>query len=115
MKEDEARRLQISGSSRRMKKEAGSQDLLSFESCKSSAAEHAEEMSLESPGKMQDEQEVVGETPGNATRGRGEVGWRLELEGETETLETKVFWNGAPRAEASEKFQKGKRSARERI
>ena len=40
---DEARRLQITGSSRRMKKEADSQDLLSFESCKSSAAEHAEE------------------------------------------------------------------------
>ena len=41
---------------------------------------------------MQDEQEVVGETSGNATRGRGEVGWRLELEGETETLETQKFF-----------------------
>ena len=30
---DEARRLQRSGSSRRMKKEADSQDLLSFQSC----------------------------------------------------------------------------------
>ena len=43
---------------------------------------------------MQDEQEVMSETSGNATRGRGEDVWRLEPEGETETLETKVFWNG---------------------
>ena len=77
-----------------MKEEAGSQDLLSFESCRSSAVDHVGEMSLESPRKMQDEQEVMSETSGNATRGRGEDAWRLEPEGETETLETKVFWNG---------------------
>ena len=53
--------------------------------------DHVEEVSLESPRKMQDEQEVMGETSGNATGGRGEDGWRLEPEGETETLETKVF------------------------
>ena len=39
---------------------------------------------------MQDEQEVMSETSGDATRTRGEDGWRLE----TETLETKVFCNG---------------------
>ena len=51
-----------------------------------------EELSPESPRRMQDEQEVMGETSGNATRGRGEDGWRLEPEGKTETLETKVFF-----------------------
>ena len=50
----EARRLQRSGSSRRMKKEAESQDLLSFESCRSPAVDHLEEMSQESPRKIQD-------------------------------------------------------------
>ena len=91
---DEARRLQRSGSSRRMKKEADSQDLLSFESCRSSAVDHVEEISLESSTKRQDVQEVMGETAGNATTGRGEDAWRLELEGETEALETKVVSDG---------------------
>ena len=48
-----------------------------------------EEMSRESPREMQDEQDMS-ETSGNATRGRGEDGWRLEPE-----RETKVFWNRA--------------------
>ena len=56
--------------------------------------DHVDEMSLESPRKVQDEQEVTSEASWNATRRRGEDAWRLELEGETETLETKVFWNG---------------------
>ena len=43
---DETRRLQRSGSSRRMKKEADSQDLLSLESCRSSAVDYTEEVSL---------------------------------------------------------------------
>ena len=55
-----------------------------FESCRSSA---------ESPRKMQDEQEVS-ETSWNATKEKEEDGWRLEPEGETETLKTKVLWNG---------------------
>ena len=84
---DEARRLQRSGSSRRMKKEADLQDLLSFESCRSSAVDHVEEMSLESPRKVQDEQKVMSETSGNATRGREEDAWRLEPEEETEMPE----------------------------
>ena len=75
---DVARRLQRFGSSRRMKKEADSQDLLSFESCRSSVVDHVEEMSLESPRKMQEEQEVMSETSGNATSGREEDEWRLE-------------------------------------
>ena len=77
-----------------MKKEADSQDLISFDSCWSSAVDHVEAMSVESPRKMQDEQEAMSETPGNAKRGRGEDACRLEPEGETETPETKVFWNG---------------------
>ena len=52
-----------------MKKEADSQDLFSLESCRSIGVDHVEEMSLESRRKMQDEQEVMGETSGNATRG----------------------------------------------
>ena len=90
----EARRLQRSGSSRTMKEEADSQDLLSFQSCRSPAVDHVEEMSLESPRKIQDVQVVMSETAGKATRGRGEDAWRLEPEGETETLETKVVSNG---------------------
>ena len=42
---------------------------------------------------MQDEQEVMSETSGNATSGREEDAWRLELEGESETLKTKVVSN----------------------
>ena len=91
---DEARRLQRSGSSRRIKKEADSQDLLSVVSCRSSAVDHVEDMSLESPRRMHDVQEVVGETAGDATRGRGEDAWRLEPEGEAATLETTVVSDG---------------------
>ena len=49
-------------------------------------------MSLESPRKMQDVQEVMDKTAGKATRGRGEDACRLEPEGETESLETKGFF-----------------------
>ena len=80
-----------------MKKEADSQYPLFFESCRSSAVDHVEEMSLESQRKMQDVEEVMGETAGNATRGRGEDAWRLETEAETETLETKVVSERRPR------------------
>ena len=77
-----------------MKKEVGSQDLLSFQSCRSSAVNHVEETGLESPRKIQDAQVVTSETAGKATRGTGEDAWRLEPEGETETLETKVVSSG---------------------
>ena len=46
---EKARRLQRSGSSRRMKKEMDLQNLLSFESCRSSTVDHVEEM--ESPSR----------------------------------------------------------------
>ena len=87
---DETRRLQRSGSSRGTRKEADLQDLLSFESRRSSAVDFFEVLSPESPRKMQDEQEVMDETSWNATRGRGEDGWRQEPERVTETLETIV-------------------------
>ena len=48
--------------------EADSQDLLSFESCRSSAVDDIEEMSPEFLRTMQDEQEMMSETSGNATR-----------------------------------------------
>ena len=57
---DHARRLRRFGSTRRMMKEADSQDLLSCESCRSSVVDHVEEMSLEFLRKTQDEQEVMG-------------------------------------------------------
>ena len=91
---DEARRLQRSGSSRRMKKEVDSQGLLSCESCRSSAADHVEEMSLVSPSKMQDVQEVMSETAGNAMRGRGEDAWRLEPDGKRRRWKPESFRTG---------------------
>ena len=77
-----------------MKKEADSQDPLSLQSCRSAAVDHVEEMSLESPRKIQDVKVVTSETAGKAKRERGEDAWRLQPEGETETLETKVVSNG---------------------
>ena len=92
---DEARRLQRSGSSRGARKEADLQDLLSFEFCRSSAVDHIEEISPESPRKMQDEQEVTSEASWTATGEEAEDGRRLEPEGETETLEVIVLGNEA--------------------
>ena len=89
-----ARRLQRFGNTRRMKKEADYQDFFSFNSCRSSVVDQVEEMSLESPRKIQDVQMVMSETAGKATRGRGEDAWRLEPQGGTETLENKVVSNG---------------------
>ena len=73
-----------------MKRKADFQDLLSCESCRSSAVDHVEEMSLESPRKMQDEQEVMSEISGSATRGRGEDAWRLDQKARRRRWETKV-------------------------
>ena len=53
--------------------------------------DHVEEMSLESPKKIQDVQVVMSETAGNATRGRGEDAWRLEPEGEMRRWKPKLF------------------------
>ena len=82
--------MQRSGNSRRMKKDMDLQNLLSYESCSSSTVDHVEEMSLEYPRKRQDGQEVMDDSAVKATRGRGEDAWRLEPEGETEMLETRV-------------------------
>ena len=68
-------------------KEEDPQDLVSFQSCRSSAVDRVEEMRLESPRKIQDVQVVMSETVGKATRGRGKDAWRLEPVGETETLD----------------------------
>ena len=87
---DEARRLQRSGSSRGTRKEADLQDLLSFESRRSSAVDYIEEISPESPRKMQDEQEATSEASWNAKGSKEENGWRLEPEGGKETPETVV-------------------------
>ena len=78
---DVARRLQRFGNTRRMKKKAHSQDLLSFGSCRSSVVDQVEEMSLEFPRKMQDEQQVMSGTAGKEMSGRREDAWILEAEG----------------------------------
>ena len=52
-----------------------SHDLLSFESCRSSAVDHLEEMSLESPRNMQDAQVVMSEAAGKERR---EDAWRVK-------------------------------------
>ena len=50
---DEARRLQSSGNSRRVRKDMDLQHPFSSESCRSSTVDHDEEMTLESPSKRQ--------------------------------------------------------------
>ena len=72
---DEARRLQRSGSSRLTRKEADLQDLLSFESCTSSAADYIEEISLESPRKMQEVASEASWTAGEKKEDMG-GGWK---------------------------------------
>ena len=84
-KRDEARRLQRSCNSRRVRKEVDLQHSFSSESCRSSTMDHDEEMTLESPRKRQEVQAVMKET-----RGREEEAWRLEPEEETEMPETRV-------------------------
>ena len=64
-KRDETRRLQRSGSSRRMNMEADSQDLPSVNSCRSSAVDHVDEISLQSVRKSHDAQVVMSEIAGN--------------------------------------------------
>ena len=69
------------------------QNLLSFESCRSSTVDHVEEVSLEPPRKRQDVQEVRDETAGKGTGG-GEGAGRLGPEGETEMPVTRVVSDG---------------------
>ena len=75
---DEARILQRFGSSRWMKMETDSQDLLSVQSCRSSAVDHVEEISLESSRICQDVQVVMSEIAGKEMRGSGGDAWSLE-------------------------------------
>ena len=93
-------------------KEADTQYRLSFESSRSLAVDHVEETSQESPREIQDVH------AGTAMGGRGEDAWRLEPQGERETMETKVVSDGWKASAwtlivkvtmgASEKFQNGK-------
>ena len=91
---NEARRLQRSGNSRRMKKEVDLQYLFSSESGRSSTVDNVEEMTLESPKKRQDVHEEMEETAWKATRGREHDAWRLEPEGATEMPEARVVEEG---------------------
>ena len=79
---DEARRLQSSENSRRMKV-LDVQHPTSSESCRSSMVDHDEEMTLEPPRKRHEVQEVMKETEWKVARGREEEAWRLEPEGKT--------------------------------
>ena len=51
-------------------------------------------MTLESPRKRQEVQDVMEESGWEETRRREEDAWRLELEGETEMPETSVVADG---------------------
>ena len=99
---DEARRLQRSGNSRRVKKDAESQHSFSSESCGSSTVDHDEEMTLKPPKKRQDVEEVMDETAWKATRGREEDGecrkqepYRSAWKASTWTSTVKATMNGS--------------------
>ena len=63
--------------------------------CRSSTVDHDEEMTLKSPRKRQEVQEVMKETEWKEARRREEEeAWRLEPEGETEMQETGVVADG---------------------
>ena len=115
---DEARSLQRSGSLRRIKEEADSQDLLSVQSCISSTVDHLEEISLESSRKMQDEHELISEIAGMDMSGREEDAWRLETKVVSHGVEgVHVDPNGEgthARRQVKNEFQKAKRSASRR-
>ena len=81
---DEARRLQSSGNSRRVRKGLDLQHPASSESCRSSMIAHDEERTLEPPRNRREWPEW------EETSSREEDAWRLEPEGETEVPETRV-------------------------
>ena len=69
---------------------------MSVESCSSSMACDMEEVCSESSRKMKDMEETTSETSWTAvTKGKDEVVWTLELEGETERPGAIVPLNGA--------------------
>ena len=82
------------GSSRRTKKEADSQDLLSFQSCRSSAVDHVEEISLESSRKSQNVQVVMSETAGKARREEEKMRGDWNQKGTLRRWKPKLFRTG---------------------
>ena len=115
---DVARRLQRFGYTRGTKKEADSQDFLSFDSCRSSAVDHVEESSLEPSRKSQDTQVVRSEIAGEEMRGSGDA-WRLEPEGERRRWKPKVVSHGVegvhvdPNGEGRHEREQVKKSIRQ--
>ena len=73
------------------------QDFLSFESCRSSAVDYIEEISRESPRKMQDEQEAASEAPNQRRNGDAGNHSFMERGGRRarEPLMVKVAMSGA--------------------
>ena len=63
-------RYDLRSHQRGTRKEADLQDLFTTESCRSSAVDHVQVMSLESPRKRQDVQEVMGESAGKKGKRR---------------------------------------------
>ena len=69
---------------------------MSVESCSLSRAGDMEEVCTESSRKMQDKEETASEASWTAvTKGQEKEVWTLEPEGEAESLEATVPWNGA--------------------
>ena len=75
-------------------KKADLQDLLSFESCRSSAVDHVEELNLESARKMQDEQEVMGETQGMRREDEEKTGGGWNQKGKRRRWKPEFFGTG---------------------
>ena len=91
---DEARRLQISRNSRRVRKGLDLQRPTSSGSCRSSVIDHDEEMALEPPRRRHVVQEVIKETEWKEARSGEEEARRLEPEGETEVPDTGIVADG---------------------
>ena len=91
---DEAKRLQSSRNSGRVRKGMDLQHPYLSESCRSSTVDHDEDMILESPRKRQELQEVMKEIEWKEAIGREEEAWRVEPEGETGMPETRVVADG---------------------
>ena len=87
---DEARRLQSSGNSKRVRKGLDLQQPTFSQSCRSTKVAQDEEMTLEPPRKRHEVQEETKETEWKEARGREQEAWRLEPEGETEVPETSI-------------------------
>ena len=88
--------LQRLGGSTAIKHCSDARNNMSVESCSLSRAGDMEEVCTESSRKMQDKEETVSEASWTAvTKGKEKEVWRLEPEGEAESPEATVPWNGA--------------------